>query len=168
MNKLAIILEDFCGCTGPAFDSKTGRLTTEGDKAYQILKNIISKLGELEIIDAKNAHKKLDNLRYGYLLAGRWDYSDANIKKIAKATVGKSLFQYDSWNGSSMTIVIEDIELQNNAIHFTGTNHWGGKSGIYVNRAMVGQLLATGKAEQHNTLEGCDIVTRWSLNDTSN
>ena len=55
MNRLATILEDFCGCTGPAFDSKTGRLTEEGSKAYQILKNIISKLDELEIIDAKNA-----------------------------------------------------------------------------------------------------------------
>ena len=61
MNRLATILEDFCGCTGPAFDSKTGRLTEEGSKAYQILKNIISKLDELEIIDAKNAHKKLIN-----------------------------------------------------------------------------------------------------------
>lgn len=47
MNRLATILEDFCGCTGPAFDSKTGRLTEEGSKAYQILKNIISKLDEI-------------------------------------------------------------------------------------------------------------------------
>lgn len=90
--------------------------------------------------------------------------STINIETILKKTVGRKLHTYDTWNGSSMTITVESAEQQSDGVLFTGTNPWGGKSGIYVYNEFVKQLVAKGKAEKHNEVDHCDVRTDWTLN----
>lgn len=87
-----------------------------------------------------------------------------NLKSIIAATAGRKLHTYDSWNGSSMNITIEDAEQLTNSVKFTGPNAWGGTSGIYVDNDCIASLVLTGKAERHNTIDHCDVVTRYELN----
>jgi hypothetical protein len=89
--------------------------------------------------------------------------SEINIEKVTAKTVGRKLHTYDTWNGSSMTITVEAAELQTNSVLFTGTNSWGGKSGIYVNKEFVKSLIKTGEAVRHNEVDHCDVRTTWSL-----
>lgn len=86
------------------------------------------------------------------------------IASIIAATAGRKLHTYDSWNGSSMNITIEDAEQLTNSVKFTGPNAWGGKSGIYVYNDCIASLILTGKAERYDTIEHCDVVTRYELN----
>lgn len=82
----------------------------------------------------------------------------------SKLWMGKKLHTYDSWNGSSMTIVVEKAELLSNSVLFSGTNNWSVKSGIYVNFEYLEELLYNGSASKHNQIERCDVVTRWTIN----
>lgn len=83
--------------------------------------------------------------------------------KILKLTKGNKLHTYDSWNGSSMTIVVDNAELENELVTFSGTNYWGGKSDIYIELKYLDELLEKGCASKHNTIERCDVVTKWEL-----
>lgn len=86
------------------------------------------------------------------------------IASIIAATVGRKLHTYDSWNGSSMTITVEDAEQLTDSVKFTGPNAWGGKSGIYVHNNCIVSLVLTGKAERYSTVDHCDVVERYELN----
>lgn len=70
---------------------------------------------------------------------------------------------YDSWNGSSMTITVESAEQLSDSVLFTGTNAWGGKSGIYVNNDCIASLILIGEAEHHDEIERCDVRKNWTL-----
>ena len=87
-----------------------------------------------------------------------------SLKELLELTRGKKLHTYDSWNGSSMTIVVEKAELLSNSVLFSGTNYWGGKSGIYVDFEYLEELLSNGSASKHNQIERCDVVTNWTIN----
>nr|DAL02862.1 MAG TPA: hypothetical protein [Caudoviricetes sp.] len=86
-----------------------------------------------------------------------------NIASIIAATAGRKMFTYDSWDGSSMTITVESAEQISDSVLFTGSNSWGGKSGIYVNNDCVAQLILTGEAEHHNEVDHCDVRTKFTL-----
>ncbi len=88
-----------------------------------------------------------------------------NIASIISATAGRKLNTYNTWNScSSMNITIEDAEQLTDYVKFTGPNAWGGKSGIYVYNDCIAPLILTGEAEHHNTVDHCDVVTRYELN----
>ena len=70
---------------------------------------------------------------------------------------------HDSWNGSSMTITVETAEQLSNQVVFTGTNAWGGKSGIYVDNECVAPLILTGNAERVFEIECCTVRKKWTL-----
>lgn len=89
--------------------------------------------------------------------------SEISIEKVIAKTVGRKLHTYDTWNGSSMTITVENAEMQSNSVLFAGTNSWGGKSGIYVDKEFVKPLIKTGEAVKHNEVDHCDVRTTWSL-----
>lgn len=86
-----------------------------------------------------------------------------DIERVINKTVGRRLSTYDTWNGSSMSIHIENAELQSDGVLFTGTDSWGGKSGILVSTDYVKPLIRTGEAEKHNEVDHCDVRTTWSL-----
>lgn len=77
--------------------------------------------------------------------------------------VGAKLHTYDSWNGSSCTITIEDSEPQTNGRRFTGTNSYGGKSEIYVPDNLLPKLIETGEAEMKQEIDHCTVRTTWTL-----
>ena len=89
--------------------------------------------------------------------------SEINIEKVLAKTSGRKLHTYDTWNGSSMTITVESAEKHTDSVLFTGTNPWGGKSGIYVDNEFVKTLIKTGEAVKHNEVDHCDVRTTWSL-----
>ena len=78
--------------------------------------------------------------------------------------IGRKLHIYDSWNGSSCNITIEEAEQGTDSVHFTGTNSYGGKSGIYVDNELLSTLIKTGKAERSQEIEHCDVKIIWNLN----
>lgn len=86
-----------------------------------------------------------------------------NIESIIAATAGRKMHTYDSFNGSSMTITVETAEQLSNSVLFTGTNAWGGKSGIYVDNDCVAPLILTGSAERHAEIEYCNVTTKFTL-----
>lgn len=47
---------------------------------------------------------------------------------------------------------------------FSGTNYRGGKSGICVNFEYLDELPGEGSATKYNTIERCDVVTKWNIN----
>lgn len=89
--------------------------------------------------------------------------SDAPEENPLQATIGKKLHNYDSWNGSSMTITIETYEVEPSGVRFIGSNAWGNKSGIFVADDEMNELLTTGHAEQERELEGCTTKETWDL-----
>lgn len=89
--------------------------------------------------------------------------STINIETILNKTIGSRLSTYETWNGSSKSIHIENAEQYSNSVFFTGTNPWGGQSGIYVDNEFVKQLIKTGEAVKHNEVDHCDVRTTWSL-----
>lgn len=63
MKTLEEILNDYCGCYGPAFDDKTGKLTPSGESAYEYLDHFIHDLSCLvEGIDYDQIMQKLDEI----------------------------------------------------------------------------------------------------------
>ena len=89
---------------------------------------------------------------------------EIDIERVIRKTVGRRLSTYDTWNGSSMSIHIENAELASESVLFTGTNSWGGKSGIYVDKEFLKTLIKNGEAVKHNEIDHCDVRTTWSLN----
>lgn len=77
--------------------------------------------------------------------------------------IGRKLHTYDSWYGSSCTITIEDSEPETNGRRFTGTNSYGGKSGIYVPDDLLPKLIETGEAEMKQEIDHCTVRTTWTL-----
>lgn len=47
--------------------------------------------------------------------------------------------------------------------HFTGPNCWGNRSGIYVDKDCLEELIATGEATKYNTIERCNVQINWKL-----
>lgn len=86
-----------------------------------------------------------------------------NIETVVKKTAGRKLHTYDTWNGDSMTITVEEVKEETDGVRFIGTNSWGGKSDIYVGKDYVKTLVKTGEAEKHNEVDHCDVRTTWSL-----
>lgn len=63
MKTLEEILADYCGCYGPAFDDKTGKLTPSGESAYEYLDHFIHDLSCLvEGIDYDQIMQELDGI----------------------------------------------------------------------------------------------------------
>lgn len=87
-----------------------------------------------------------------------------NIETVIKKTVGRELHTYDTWNGDSMTITVEEVKEETDGVRFIGTNSWGGKSGIYVDKEFLKTLIKNGEAVKHNEIDHCDVRTTWSLN----
>lgn len=155
---------NFCDCKKPLFDNHSGRLTESGRRAYGRLIKFTEALGELKLIDSVDLCKKFDQIVDAIRIRnGYWDFNNNQVSEIAKVTLGKKLYVYDSWNGSSMTITIEDIKIQQDTIQFIGQNAWGNKSGIFVDLTLIEELLATGQAEKSLVLEGCSCKTVWKL-----
>ena len=78
--------------------------------------------------------------------------------------IGRKLYSYDSWNGSSCNITIEEAKQDTDSVHFVGTNSYGGKSGIYVDNELLPTLIKTGEAERSREIDHCNVTTRWKLN----
>ncbi len=63
MKTLEEILTDYCGCYGPAFDDKTGKLTHSGESAYEYLDHFIHDLSRLiDVVDYDQIMKQLDEI----------------------------------------------------------------------------------------------------------
>lgn len=159
MKTLGDILSDYCGCFGPALNDKTETFTSSGIESYEYLKGFISSLGDLNVLKSNEVIEKLDKIAGRYMPDKCPDSND-----LLKRTKGKTLYSYDSWDGSSMTIVVEKVDLLNDSALFTGKNHWGGISGIYVELEYLKELLDKGCESRHNTIERCDVVTSWKIN----
>lgn len=61
--------------------------------------------------------------------------------------IGRKLHTYDSWNGSSCSITIEEAEQE-----------------IYVDNELLPTLIKTGHAEESHEIDHCDVKRSWSLN----
>ncbi len=168
MASLEKILIEHFNCPQPVFDNNTGGLTKAGKAAYKKLKSLISELADVRVIDKQQVMQALDKMVETHVLVSQIDKLPSELARLQTAVIGKSLYHYSSWSGSSMTIIIDSFEIMDQSILFTGENHWGGRSGIYVDKSHIEELLSTGCAVKHNTIERCDIVTRWTLNDISN
>ena len=77
--------------------------------------------------------------------------------------VGAKLHTYDTWNGNSCAITIEDSKPGANGRRFTGTNNYGGKSIIYVPDDLLPKLIKTGEAEMKQEIDHCTVKTKWML-----
>lgn len=164
MKTLGDILSDYCGCFGPALNDKTETFTSSGVESYEYLKGFISSLGDLNVLKSNEVIEKLDKIAGRYMPDKCPDSIKSDSNELLKRTKGKKLYSHDSWDGSSMTIVVEKVELLNDSALFTGKNHWGGTSGIYVELEYLKELLDKGCASRHNTIERCDVVTSWKIN----
>lgn len=78
--------------------------------------------------------------------------------------IGRKLHRYDSWYGSSCDITIEEAKQERDSVYFTGTDSYGGKSGIYVDNELLPTLIKTGSTERSQEVDHCDVKVRWSLN----
>lgn len=58
---------------------------------------------------------------------------------------------------------MDKVELLSDSAFFSGTNHWGGESGIYVDLRYLEELLDKGRSSKHNQIERCDVVTSWII-----
>lgn len=163
MKTLEDILNDYCGCFGPVLNERTEKFSSCGIEAYKYLQGFILSLGELNVLDSDKAIQELDKIAKKYVPNKLSDSEKRNADKILKLTRGKKMYTYDSWNGNSMSIIIESVEIFTDSILFSGKNNWGGKSGIYVNMEHLDELLSNGSATKHNTIERCDIVTSWTI-----
>lgn len=163
MKTLEDILTDYCGCFGPALNDRTGRFTSSGDEAYKYLKDFISSLGDLGVLNPDDTINRLDKISEQYMLGKIPDTIKLSVTEILKITKGKKLHTYDSWNGSSTGIIVDKVELLSDSAFFSGTNHWGGESGIYVDLRYLEELLDKGRSSKHNQIERCDVVTSWII-----
>lgn len=164
MRTIEDILNDYCGCYGPVLNDRTEKFSSSGMEAYEYLKGFISALGDLNILNPDEVIKKMDKIANKYMPEKLSDSDKTDADKLLKITKGKKIHTYNSWNGSSDDIVVENIDILTNSIHFFGTNNWGGKSGIYVDVKCLDELLSKGKAMKHNTIDGCDVKTLWTIN----
>ncbi len=165
MTSLEKILIKHFNCLQPVFDNNTGGLTKAGKAAYKKLKSLISELADMGVIDKKQVMQALDKMVETHVLVNQIDKLPSEVARLQAAVVGKSLYHYSSWSGSSMLIIIDSFEIMDQSILFTGENPWGGRSGIYVDKSNIEELLSTGCAEKHNTIERCDVTDTWKLND---
>lgn len=163
MKTLEDILNDYCGCFGPVLNERTEKFSSCGMEAYKYLQGFILSLGELNVLDSNKAIQELDKIAKKYVPNKLSDSEKRNTDKILKLTRGKKMHTYDSWNGNSMSIIIESVEIFTDSILFSGKNNWGGKSGIYVNMEHLDELLSNGSVTKHNTIERCDVVTSWTI-----
>lgn len=163
MKTLEDVLTDYCGCFGSALNARTSKFSSSGDEAYNYLKCFISSLGDLGVLNPDDVIKRLDKISERYMPDKIPCKIKLSVTEILKTTKGKKLHTYDSWNGSSMTIVVEKAELLNNSVLFSGKNNWGGESGIYVDFEYLEELLDNGSASKHNQIERCDVVTNWKI-----
>ena len=148
-------------------------INTPTSKVLRILDNIME--GDTEWF-AKDEHHSasLEYSRIGgdyEIITAKFYGTGVKVRKLnftdideALGYLGRKLYTYDSWNGSSCNITIEGAEQESNSVRFTGTNSYGGKSGIYVDNELLPTLIKTGKAERSREIDHCDVKTVWSLN----
>ena len=163
MNTFENLLINYFGCATPVFDTNTGGLTASGKKAYRQLKDLISELDSIKVLSKIDVINSLDKITETHVLVSQLNSLNPELEHLRKAVVGRSLFTYDSWNGSSMTITVEGVEILDKSIHFTGPNCWGNRSGIYVDKDSLEELIATGEATKYNTIERCNVQINWKL-----
>lgn len=163
MKTIDDILTDYCGCFGPVVNNSTGKFSYSGVEAYKYLKGFITSLGDLGILDSKEAIKKLNLAAKQYLPRKISDPTKLKERDILELVKGKKLYTYDSWGGSSMTISVEHVELFSDHALFSGINSWGGKSGISIDLQYLSELFNTGNVIKHNTIDHCDVKTTWTL-----
>ena len=132
-------------------------INTPTSKALRIFDNIME--GYTEWFTKDEHHSaSLEFSRIG------GDYEIITAKFYGTGVKVRKLHIYDSWNGSSCNITIEEAEQGTDSVHFTGTNSYGGKSGIYVDNELLPTLIKTGKAERSQEIEHCDVKIIWNLN----
>ncbi|WP_455636809.1 hypothetical protein [Parabacteroides sp.] len=163
MKTIDDILTDYCGCFEPAINDSTGKFSCSGAEAYKYLKDFITSLGDLGILDSKETIKKLNLAVKQYLPKKISDPANLKERDILEFTKGKKLYTYDSWDGSSMVISVEHVEIFSDYALFSGINNWGNKSGIRIDLQYLSELLNTGSITKHNTIEHCDVKTTWTL-----
>lgn len=120
---------------------------------------------KLNFVDIDDAIGYLDSNRYYNVASNPAEESEpATEPESAYAgLVGAKLHTYDSWDGSSCAITIEDSEPETNGRRFTGTNSYGGKSRIYVPDDLLPKLIETGEAEMRQEIDHCTVITKWML-----
>ena len=174
MKSIDKILTDYCGCFGHPFNDITGELTDSGKTAYEYLKKFISDLSAIGVLDLAKTADQLDKIIADNVVkeSSIDEETEKWLSVLTKHTLGRKLMSYSSWNGSSENIVVEEIQIIKNSplskkpdiALFIGRNHWGNKSGIYINLQCINDLLNCGNACKHEEIDHCDVVTRWSLN----
>lgn len=167
MKKFESILVDYFGATQPVFDDKTGGLTTSGKEAYQKLNKLVNELDAIKVLDKSYSLEVLKEIVEAHIIVTSTNIA-SDLAALRLALIGKSLYTYDSWNGSSMSIEIDGIEVLSDSILCTGKNFWGNRSGIYIDKSCLEELIATKKAIRHRTIDHCDVTTSWILNNKSN
>lgn len=108
--------------------------------------------------DAEQAVLELSDAIYG--LQDIIERIDAFRNPFAEF-IGKKLHYYDSWNGNSCDITIEDAEQYVGGVFFSGA---GSKYGISVDDEVLDTLLKTGKAERCREINHCMVRSTWKLN----
>ena len=111
MNTFENLLINYFGCATPVFDTNTGGLTASGKKAYRQLKDLISELDSIKVLSKIDVINSLDKITETHVLVSQLNSLNPELEHLRKAVVGRSLFTYDSWNGSSMTITVEGVEI---------------------------------------------------------
>lgn len=167
MKKFEEILVNYFGGSQPIFDNTTGGLSPSGKKAFKKLKALINELGAVKVLDKNKTLEALKEIVETHVMVSQLDLS-SELNGLRLAVIGKKLFTSESWNGSSMAVVVDGIEILTDSVLFTGKNNWGNRSGIYVDKECLEELIAIGKAVQHKTIDHCDVTTSWTLNDNSN
>lgn len=90
MRTLEDILTDYCGCFGPALNDRTGRFTSSGDEAYKYLKDFISSLGDLGILNPDDTINRLDKISEQYMSGKIPDTIKLSVTEILKVTKGRN------------------------------------------------------------------------------
>lgn len=124
---------------------------------------------KLNFVDIDDALGYLANNHYYNVASNPTEERAAEMSSAKPASpfdelIGRKLYSYDSWNGSSCNITIEEAKQETDSVHFVGTNSYGGKSGIYVDNELLPILIKTGKAERSREIDHCNVTTRWKLN----
>lgn len=84
-------------------------------------------------------------------------------EEIRKKTIGRKLYMYDSFTGTSSMITISNAEYKGCNAYFSGTDVWGNTSGIFVRGDLIEQLINDGKIVEPHEVERCRADVEWGL-----
>ena len=85
------------------------------------------------------------------------------IEEIKKKTIGRKLYMYDSFTGTSSMITVSNVEYRGCNAYFPGTDAWGNISGIFVEENLIEQLINDGKTVEPHEVERCRADVEWEL-----